>query len=182
MDTATLIAEIIKAVAWPLVAFIIFLFLRKPLLDLLGIIESFKWKNWQVDFKREIEEAAHMPGLEKLKVTAEIRDKVAMEPRAVILEEWLGFRDQALAALESKNVAIDSETRNSPTGLAQALMDSGLLAGQKAAGAISLAKVRNMAAHSRNLSLNNDTTLEYIKIARGLASDLARVVSKPRRK
>ena len=172
MDTSTLIVEIVKAVAWPLVAFIVFLNIRKPLLNLLEVVESLKWKNWQIEFKQELDEAAGIPGLEKFKITADIKNRIASEPRAVILEEWLHFRELALGALEKKRVKLSADIRSSPSALVDALEDVGLVTGKKAAGARSLAKMRNAAAHARNLKLDNNSTMEYVRIARGLAGEL----------
>ena len=58
MDWLTFIAEVIKAIAWPVTAITIFLILRRPLLNLFPLIQRMRFKDVEVDFSRQVQALA----------------------------------------------------------------------------------------------------------------------------
>ena len=58
MDPLSFIAEIVKALAWPLTALGIFLVLRRPLMGLIPVVARLKFKDLELDFDRRLAEAS----------------------------------------------------------------------------------------------------------------------------
>jgi len=176
-DKQTII-EILHAasdLAWPAFAFVIFLSFRKPILRILEVLETIRWKSWQLDFRREFEATHGTAEGESIRtITRDERERARAEPRAVVLESWLKVADSALAALKTKKKSAGEEMRRSPQKIAEALLNTGILDPEEAATLLSLGKLRNVAAHAPNFELNEETTIRYARLAEGLAQALSR--------
>jgi len=98
MDTTTFIVELIKALAWPAVIVGLILFLRKPLRDLIPLLIRLKYKDFEIEFGKKIEEAKAEAAVELSKEAAvkalppQPDEKLAklaeVSPRAAVLEAW----------------------------------------------------------------------------------------------
>lgn len=98
MDALTFFVEMVKALAWPVTILVIFLFLRRPLMQLVPFLQRFRYGALELDFGRRIQELAmdvqrEVPvvggedGQEHL--TEYMKRLAQLSPRAVILESWL---------------------------------------------------------------------------------------------
>src|SRR3972149_844129 len=96
MDTNTFIVEILKSVCWPLTAMVLFLSLRKPIINLFRYIAKITYKDIEIDIKQEIERIAEDVPKEDLdrakKITtdkdSEILKLAKTSPSSAIIESW----------------------------------------------------------------------------------------------
>lgn len=51
------IAKIIGSLAWPATVLVIIFFMRKPIRDLLPFLERLKYKDFELSFRRQLQEA-----------------------------------------------------------------------------------------------------------------------------
>jgi len=182
MDNYTLIVELVKALAWPVTALIIFLALRKPLVGIIPYLQRVKIKDVELDWSRQVREVAEE--LERaLPVSAplseagrEFHQRLArlapQSPRAVILEAWLQLEDAAIAAAKKAGLQLSSQELRTPQLLGKALEGAGILTGEKLDVYNELRNLRNAAAHASELVVEPDTALEYADAAIRLAEYL----------
>jgi len=50
-------AKIIGSLAWPATLLVVMIFLRKPIRDLLPFLERLKYKDFELSFRRQLQEA-----------------------------------------------------------------------------------------------------------------------------
>lgn len=169
METGQLILEIIRALAWPLFAFAVFFTLRRPGLKLLDLIETIRWEGVELDFRREFEQTGKGS---KQKTTNDDRERARTEPRAMVLEGWIEVADIAMAALKKKGIRVSEKTKYSPKQLTKALLDAGIIDALQADTLVSLANIRNVAAHVRTFRLGEEQAIRYAHMARDLVEIL----------
>ena len=58
MDTLSFTAEMTKALAWPLTIILALLLLRRPLADLIPLLQRLRYKDLELDFGKRVQELA----------------------------------------------------------------------------------------------------------------------------
>lgn len=173
MDSRTLIAELVGALVWPVTTIVVVLLLRRQLSRLASLLQRFKYKDFQFDFGRQVEEAKEeaagalgevsyladqgAPEASRLTRLAEI------SPRAAVLEAFTTVEIEVLDAAHRLGLQ-----KGFPTLTYRALQyleDSGLLDDSLVSVLRDLRGLRNQAAHSPEFALTRRDALEYIQLS-----------------
>ena len=183
MDVLTFIAEILKALGWPLATVVIVILLRKPLRGLLPLVQKLKWKELEIEFGKQVQEvrselAQDLPQSEAAElaspsVNAALR-LAEISPRASVLEAW---REVELAAVEAAGYipVADARPRILPYDAIRSLERSQLL-GRSILGSLrELRALRNQAAHAPEFAITKEAAIEYAASARAIAQYLRRM-------
>jgi hypothetical protein len=175
VDWLTFIAEMTKALAWPLAALGIFLTLRKHLLARLPDLDVLEWKDVKFRFNQQVHEVAtearqalpepEVTRLPPLSDEAQHLRLAELSPRAAILESWIALEDAATAALKRKGTTLTDRELRQPSVLVQALVDVGLLNEAQRQVVSELRTLRNAAAHATELKITSQTAREFVTIA-----------------
>jgi Domain of unknown function (DUF4145) len=175
MDWLTFIAEMTKALAWPLAALGIFLVLRKHLLARLPDLDTLEWKDFRFRFNQQVHEVAsearqalpepEVTRLPPLSDEAQHLRLADLSPRAAILESWIALEDAAISALKRKGTTLTDRELQQPLLLVQALGDAGLLNPAQQQVVSELRNLRNAAAHATELRITPQTAREFVTIA-----------------
>jgi hypothetical protein len=177
MDWLTFLAEVIKALAWPVTVVILLLLLRKPISDLIPLLQHLKYKDLELDFGKKVQELIadmkkELPGNGKLPDTT-LKQRLSQlsqsSPRAAILEAWLELEEVALEALKRKQFAITSQDARSPLQLGHALLEAGILDQGKHEIYNRLRNLRNSATHASEFPIGVETAIDYAEAATRLA-------------
>jgi hypothetical protein len=178
MDSLTFIAEMTKALAWPVAAVVVFLLLRSQLTQRFSALESLKWKDFEFRFASEVhrvateaQTAVPQPEVRALPASSEEerRNQLAdLSPRAAIIEAWIGLESAAASALRSRGAAITEREMYQPARLAEALMTSNLLDSYQADVLKDLRRLRNAAAHAEDPKITPETAREFVDVAGAL--------------
>ena len=180
MSWLSFIAEIIKAVAWPLTVLGIFLVLRRPLTNLIPVLGRLKFKDFELDFGRRLAEvradAETLPAARVGKPLPAGDDSLfhlaATAPRAAILEAWIRLEAAALAAARRKGSTEPVSRVRSPTRLIEALEEFGVIDARQAAVFHELRSLRNSAAHALGFEPAPDSARDYVRLAARLEQSL----------
>lgn len=182
MDWLTFAAEVIKALAWPLTVLIIFLVLRKPLSNLLPLLQRLRYKELEIDFGKRIQELAvevkkELPDTPEAESRAlqrkeQLEDLAQVSPRAAILEAWLELEQVAVEATKRHGLNLTSRERKTPILLERALQENEVLDESKRTIFGRLRNLRNAAVHASDFSFDPDSAIEYADSALRLAEYL----------
>jgi hypothetical protein len=183
MDDRTLVAELAKALAWPVSAVILALLARKPLVNLISLVQRLKFKDLELEFGqrvrdlRAVAEAQVRPaGAPPSPVLDERFLKLAdASPRAVVLEAWRELEAAALAAAHRAKLPMTPQEQRSGTGLIQALRLGDLIKTDTAHIMQDLRGLRNQAAHAPEFALDRDAALNYAEVAMRIVEQLKMV-------
>jgi hypothetical protein len=179
MDWLTFWTEVIKALAWPVTVFAIFLILRRPLTRLIPYLQRLRFRDIELDFGKQVEELAaefhrELPTqpalLEPSRQLREHWEKLApLSPRAVVLEAWLHLEEAAIEASRRHGLKLTSRELRSPILLGHALEEAEIIDESKLEIFHRLRNLRNAAAHASEFEFDPESALEYADLALRLA-------------
>ncbi len=182
MDLYTFIAQLVGALAWPVTVIIIILILRRPLVELIPLLQRLRFQGLELDFGKEVHALAEEirnqlpPSQGILNMDETLREKwielARVSPRAVVLEAWLQLEQAAIDALKRHDINLKSVEMHSPLILGQALEQAGILAGTMPAVYHQLRNLRNAAAHASAFAFSPDSAIEYADLAARLIAYL----------
>jgi uncharacterized protein YutE (UPF0331/DUF86 family) len=182
MDTLTFTAEMTKALAWPLTIILALLLLRRPLADLIPLLQRLRYKDLELDFGKRVQELAseikkELPGGRQAGGAQQrgrnrLADLAHASPRAAVLEAWLEVEEAAIAAAKRHQLKLSDRERRSPSTLEQALVDSQILDENKRGIFSRLRNLRNAAAHASDFDLDSGSAIIYAGSANRLAEYL----------
>jgi hypothetical protein len=169
MDTPTLIAEIVKAMAWPLAALALALLFRKPVINLVSGLKlrAIKGKGVEVQFSEGIDELKkNIPTVPPTatatnEVTASLDVSVAAPPVEAILKAWNDV-EGVLASLVAQGLV--------PSGFVipdvlQGLVEKGIIQQSTGDSVIGLYHLRNLAAHAPDERIPPLKAREFVTMA-----------------
>jgi hypothetical protein len=179
MDRLSFIAEVVKALAWPLTVLGIFLALRRPLLALFPLLARLKFKDLELDFGRRLAEAsAEAAALRGGRGDAvesgddALLGLAAAAPRAAILEAWLRLESASLDAARRLGTGEPASHLRSPMRLIESLEEHGVIDARQAAVFHELRSLRNSAAHALGFEPGADVARDYVRLAARLEQSL----------
>jgi hypothetical protein len=185
MDWLTFIATVIQALAWPVMALIIFLVIRRPLVELIPLLRRLRFMELELDFRQQVQALAvqarselpgSLSGAEKGgQISPQLAELAQLSPRAVVLEAWLELESAAIEASRRHGLNLTSRQAQSPILLGQALEEAGILSETMRSIFHRLRNLRNAAAHASEFAFDPDSALEYADLAAMLAGYLRRV-------
>jgi hypothetical protein len=184
MDWLTFIAEIVRALAWPVTALIILMVLRRPLFRLIPFVQRFRFLDFELDFggevhelaarlSRELPDARALSG-ERKQLRQHLSELAQLSPRAVVLEAWLKLEKEAIEAARRRNLKLTSREMRSPILLGYYLEEAGILDEPMLEAFHRLRNLRNAAAHASEFAYDPEAALEYADLALRLAEYLER--------
>ncbi len=187
MDTLTFIAEVIKALAWPVTVITALLLLRRPLTQLLPLTQRFRFWEFELDFGGQVQELAARltqtlppsPRLsgERKQLQERLVELAQLSPRAVVLEAWLQLEKEAIDAARRRHIQLTTREMRSPLVLGHYLEQAGILDEDQQEIYNRLRNLRNTAAHASDFAIDPETALEYADLALHLAEVLEKVES-----
>lgn len=191
MDWLQFVASMVDSLAWPAAALAIVTILRKPLRDLLPLLQKLKYKDLELEFGRRLlevqaEVTAQLPAQTE-RAIGEIEDSVAVRlapvsPRAAILEAWRGVESAILEAAHSLGKPFFDDRSPVLVSAIRALEESGQLLRAQADILDDLRQLRNEAAHAPEFSIPVSDALDYVRLSEVAASHLRGIAAEaPRR-
>ena len=183
MDWLSFISSVVGSLAWPGAVIALVLILKKPIRELLPLLQRLKYKELEIEFGKRVEEvkeelALQLPPETALGPAGEEADAIArlaeVSPRSAVLEAW---RDVELAAMEGAR-RIGGETfRGKPLTLqAIRLLERNETLNRNVIGLLrDLRGLRNEAAHAPAFALAKESALEYAASSSAVARYLRKV-------
>lgn len=181
MDVVTLIAEIVKAVAWPAAALMIALLLRNPILGLVeGLrLSRVKYGDWEAQFeqaKQEVQQklSAAVPHFVSPALPAHVAStgETSPSPTAAILLAWDDL-EATVATLATKA----GITGSLPTML-QELVKRGLAKQGTVDSVEGLRQMRNLAVHAPGGEAPQGRAKEFVTLVEAIRWTLEQEASK----
>ena len=174
MDWLTFIAELLKAIAWPAFLFFTALVFRKPIIQLIPALRRLRFKEFEVEFGRELLEAERRvtalpsrPELDRGMVAVPERPRqiATVAPTAAILEAWRDLEAAAADSVASRGFSVAGGAWQ----LFAVLQHERILSEAQASVVESLRKLRNKVAHADDGEITEEQALRYLEIAASLA-------------
>ncbi|MFA6003334.1 MAG: hypothetical protein WC881_04630 [Elusimicrobiota bacterium] len=174
MDGTTFSVDMIKALAWPLTTIVLAFLLREPLKALIPLITRLKYKDFELEFDRKVEELRNKAADElPIKTTeyvapalpAPMAKLVIASPRAAIIEAW---RLVELAVVKRARRLIHGRG-DEPTKVSfhEALreLENDAKIGPSVQFLAPLRRLRNQAAHAPEFALSSESAADYAATA-----------------
>lgn len=186
MDTLTFIAELAKAFAWPGFILLLILLLRKPIRDIIPLLTRLKYKDFELEFGRRVEEVKAEAAFELLEeepreiLPRELGERIyklaEISPRAAVLEAWRTIENEAMEIAKAELQRQGRELEKPLLHNALRILERAERIDQQTSGLIKeLRSLRNQAAHAPEFALSIDSVLEYAAIANRLARKLKKI-------
>ena len=175
--------KLIETIAWPTTVIWLGYLFRSELRQLLGRLESLKYKDAEAKFNQQLREAEKVapPASRKLAVSWEkasargvvtqyeqFRRIAEVSPRAAILEAWLDVEAAVYAAAERAKLEVRGQTN--VHSLARNLMSLGKVPEDVMPFFEQLRRLRNNAAHLPDFVLDEGEANKYLELSLGLAN------------
>ena len=176
MAVLSFIAEVLKAVAWPITVLVLALLFRKDLAALLSRISALKHKDTEVTFGQELAKAAdrvvesHHAEMESLS-EPEAKKSVAIleiSPSAAILSAWVDFEIAVREVIEDS----DGKRPRSVNALFKELVTRGLIDDDDLDFLYLLRELRNRVAHAPSDELDKATASKAVTVLHQLAWEI----------
>ena len=181
MDVTQFIIELADKLAWPLVALVALVMLKRPLEDLLPLAKRLKYKDLEVEFGQVLQAVSRdaagvFPELEQDRRSRLIAT-VKHLPNAAVLEAWDEVDSAAETLIRQQvsevDLAVDTRYKTMGTILArQALLDT-----KKVKLFHELRQLRNKVAHAENFTVGPAEAVQYIELCLKLVDHLNAVHS-----
>jgi hypothetical protein len=171
MGILAFIAEMTKALAWPLVVVGVLFIFRSPLKLLLRRLSSLRWGSWQAAFEAEGARVAEEIGgsnssaLTQLSDNGELLALAERSPRAAIIQAAIEI-EAGLRGLATDNI---QNVENRPPGqLIQMLAQRNLIDPKTANSLQGLFVMRNLAVHGAERDLTAARAKEFVTLANAI--------------
>ncbi|MBN2595375.1 MAG: hypothetical protein JXR82_01155 [Marinifilaceae bacterium] len=186
METKEFILGLIKALIWPVTILVIILLLRKQIKNLLNQLKSFKIKDAEFNFEKEIQAVKSQAKAltkqdntdktiddyiqredKKLKRLIELAE---LSPRGAILETWIELEENILEAGERNltgcTAAPSNINKNSTHGkIMKDFNERGFISNHYLELYYGLKRIRNEAVHVQDKELSYQVCIEFINMA-----------------
>ncbi|MBI2361382.1 MAG: hypothetical protein HYV04_21145 [Deltaproteobacteria bacterium] len=179
MDWLTFIAELFKALTWPVVVVAVVLLLRREIRNLLPFLKRLKAGPVEAEFDREVQEIksgveTQLPSIPPSVTTSPEQQKLLqlaeVNPRSAIIEAWRGLEFAARKLLESQDPSLTLPEFQPPIALRRALNRLEVLTRDEMGLFNDLRSLRNQAVHQDNFAPSYESVLNYIDLAVRLRS------------
>jgi uncharacterized protein YutE (UPF0331/DUF86 family) len=183
MDTLTFIAEIVKAVIWPVTVIVLFVIMRKPILNLFPVLQKLKYGDWELDFTRQVyrlaeeaRESLDHPLSEFDDATRDdhrrLLDIARVSPRAAFLEAWMTLESAAFQVMKHKDPKLTTTILKTPLQFGITLEKLGIINCSQKEIFDKLRNLRNAAAHVMGFSFDTRAAVEYAEMALKLVNHI----------
>ena len=178
MDWLTFVAELSKVVAWPTALVTAAVLFRKPLIELIPALRRLRFKEFELEFGRDLLEAERrattIPSKpEHVRVRAQtvperLRQIAGVAPTAAILEAWRDLESAAADAAARRGFSVVGGAWQ----LFAVLQSEGVLDESQASLVESLRKLRNKVAPAHDGDITEEQAMRYVEMAEVLAAAL----------
>lgn len=179
------IIKLLDVVIWPCVVLMMAFMLRKPIKSLLPFVENVKYKDFEVKFRKgldQIKEGAKEAGIDlqtKIGEKTEIYKLVEISPSSAILESW---KDLEVAARKKvEELASHGTKYKNPLQRPIAYLEyTGALIPSTARAIRELQSLRNQTAHKSDVKITKEDALEYSSLAKAILKQIEAIRELPR--
>jgi hypothetical protein len=193
MNSYEFISSLVSSLAWPFFSFLIILVLRKYIGHIFKSLESFKWKDAEFGFKKDLAEAESDAQNLKLSSTTNLKSfslapkslyeqamsLAAISPRAAVVDTW---RTVELTTMEvAKELNLEISGNIAGTNVIRKLVNQFKLDGAVLGLYEKLRRIRAEAAHAPNFQVDYDESVKYVELALSLANRLKSLVSEKKK-
>jgi hypothetical protein len=182
MNWLQFFSSVIGSLAWPVTVVVAFYFLKSHIADLFPFVERLKLKDFEVEFRKSVQELAVQSRAEL--PTAEIEGETTspknrlyslaeISPRSAILEAWLQVEAASADVIQSHTLSVQTKLVGiSPLRLGEQLNRLQLINSKQLEIFQRLRELRNKAVHIGDATFPIDEVLEYIDLATSLAAQI----------
>jgi hypothetical protein len=185
MDALTFVAEIVKALAWPVTTLAIVAILRRPLAQLIPLLQRFKYKDFEFEFGRKIAEAKAevalaLPDTATAKALPSAQESrlvqlAEISPRAAVLEAFTSVEIAAISAAHRLGMAKGFPQTLTFRAL-QFLEEGGRMDPALVTLLRDLRALRNQAAHAPEFALTTDAAIQYVQLSQTAIDKLSSII------
>ena len=177
--------KILGVISWPVTVIIIIFLFRKQLKCLLPFVENVKYKDFEVKFRKELEqirEEAQDAGIEiqkQLDKTTEIYKLAEHSPDSAILQAWKNLENAALKKVKE----LASHEANLKILLKHPLSyleNTGAIRPSPARTIRELRSLRNRMIHSNEIKVTKETAMEYISLSVAIIKQVEAISELPK--
>lgn len=185
MDGMQFVVALLDKVAWPVVVLLCFFALRKPLSGLIPQASRLRYKDFELEFGKELKAAAEnavgaFPELKQDKKALLIASADHM-PSSAILEAWLAVCEAAELLIKSRKVEVEFDGANRYKQMEGVLVAENLIDSGKARLFSELRQLRNKVAHAPNFDVGKAEAIQYIELCFKMVDYLNLLSSKTER-
>lgn len=172
MDGLSFVAEIVKALSWPVAAVSLGVLFRKPLSELSKVITKGKFGGIEFEFAQRVADvAASLPDLPSSAVPPGSISRATANPRGAIVEAWLAVEEQVMSLALALGLT-HGTARRYPMGSIRAIAKSDLLSPDHVLALNELQQLRNRAAHDPDFTPDPESVVSYVQLANDLNNEL----------
>ncbi|WP_080962056.1 hypothetical protein [Chromobacterium subtsugae] len=182
MDNLTFTSEAIKSLTWPLTVIVIVRMLRKPITELLPFIKKLKYKEFEMEFAKEVAELKAEAKVLELSSAKEVTEEkitenrllqlVQFSSRAAIMEAWIEVETAATEVASSFWNEPPSDTFRNHSKIGEYLLQCKVIDKKQLEIFNKLKHLRNKAAHAEELNVSENDVRSYIELAANLAAHI----------
>jgi len=176
MDPLTFVAELAKALSWPVAAVAIALIFREQIRALLQRIKKgkvgpaeFEFEERVAELRRETAEA--QPPSTPVEVSPSLVSQALNDPRGAIVSAWLQVEEAARDLALSRGL-IPPKMAKSAVSLIRAIQKAEIVNLQHLGLFDALRDLRNRAVHDADFSPDSESVLSYAKLSAELVAAL----------
>jgi hypothetical protein len=182
-DNTSAIAEIIDAIAWPVVLLIVVLIFRKAIELLISRLKKGKFAGSEVEFESLLEEAERdAPAIPLESRQALDPDVVALaenQPRSAVITAWLEIEHLIDELLIARGTPSDGPHRRSPLLSIRAIEKLEAVPPEYIPLLQHLRGLRNEASHSREFEPSPDSIIRYLQLSSIVIHELKDAIKRP---
>lgn len=171
MDWLTFVAEMAKALGWPLAAVVIAWMFREQLKVLLSRVRKGKLGPAEFEFEESVRalktEAAELTKTAPPDLPKDTFALLASNPRAAIITSWLEVEEAMRALLRARNFSPSAVV--TPFRTIQAVRELGVVDPVYIEFTDEIRQLRNRATHDTDFSPSPESVLDYVRLAKELA-------------
>ncbi len=179
------INKLLDVVIWPCVVLIVFVMLRKPIKALLPFVENIKYKDFEIKFRKGLDQTKEELKEAGIELPTEIEDKsesyklIEISPSSAILESW---KELEVAARKKVEELAPHETKykNILQRPIAYLEYTGALTPSTARAIRELQSLRNQTVHSSDVKITKKDASEYYSFSRAILKQLEAIRELPR--
>lgn len=156
-------SKLIDSLAWPLVSVFLIFLLREPIKNILPFIERLKYKDFELNFRRQAEETMQSIGEEDSSLECLGHKKLSMSPKEAVLTAWSELEESA----EKKYVELQPQLQKKmgPDRALGYFEYMGMLVPQTKKALSELRALRNQAVHYSNAAISEEGAKAYVRAA-----------------
>lgn len=183
MDGLTFTSEVVKSLAWPVSVILLVFLLRKPILELVPLIKKLKYKELELEFSQQVMDLKvearsafnpEVPGVTTKPVKSKALELVSISTRSAIIEAWIELETVAMEVAMSFWSESHVKGAKSIPRLGEYLFKCKVIDEKQLNVFNGLRKLRNKAAHTERLYLNENNTKSFIAMASELSSHISK--------